>query len=184
MVRYYGLEGKDGFAHRYSFEGGHFTTVTRVVAATEGGTAKVIIAYSLEALSAKEAKMREPWKDNSDAKAKMVLMRLRVMETPNQLAAFGWNTIQRPVIPLEMDRDYFFPQYVPVRERCTAPEFCVTWVRKVSEFRELPKAEKADPPPLTTGLLFGTSEKELADPYNLATEWTGEDKIPDELEPG
>ena len=82
-----------------------------------------------------------------------------------------------------MDRDYFFPQYVPVRERCTEPEFCVTWVRKVSEFRELPTAVKADPPPLTTGLLFGTSEKELADPYNLS-EWTGEGRNPDETEQG
>ena len=84
-----------------------------------------------------------------------------------------------------MDRDHFFPQYVPVRERRTAPEFCVTWVRKVSEFRELPAAVKADPPPLTTGLLFGTSEKELADPYDLVPGWTGQgDKSPDEEEPG
>ena len=85
---YFGLEGKDGFAHRYSFDGGHFTTVTRV-------------------------------------------------------AAFGWNTIQRQVIPPDMDRDYFFPQYVPVRERCTEPEFCVTWVRKVSEFRNSRKGRSS-----------------------------------------
>ena len=30
----------------------------------------------------------EPWKA-SDVKTKMILLRLRVMETPNQLAAFG-----------------------------------------------------------------------------------------------
>ena len=43
-----------------------------------------------------------------------------------QIAAFGWNTIQRPLISPERDRDFFFPQYVPVRERCSVPEFCVT----------------------------------------------------------
>ena len=71
-----------------------------------------------------------------------------------------------------MDRDRFFPQNVPVRER------------KVQPFRQLPDAVKADPPPLTTALSFGTSEKELADPYNLAKSWIGEDKIPTGQEPG
>ena len=60
----FGLEGKNGFAHRYSFDGGQFTTVTRVVAATAEGTAKVIISYVLEALSTKESQMNEPWKSS------------------------------------------------------------------------------------------------------------------------
>ena len=102
--------------------------MTRVVAATEGGAAKVIISYALNALSPEEAKMSEPWKAG-DLKVKVVLMRLRVMEAPALLATFGWNTIQCALLPPDMDRDHFFPQYVPVRERCTAPEFCVTWVR-------------------------------------------------------
>ena len=108
----------------------------------------------------------------------MMLTRLRVKETPKQLAFFGWNIVQRELIPPEMDRDHFFPQSVPLRERCTTPEFRVTWVPKVKEFRKLPDAVKADPPPLTTGLLFATSDKELADPYNLATTCFGEDTIP------
>ena len=47
----------------------------------------------------------------------------------------------------------------------------------MSAFRELPEALKADPPPLSTGLLFGTSEKELIDPYGLSKQWIGEDRI-------
>ena len=54
----------------------------------------------------------------------------------------------------------------------------------MSAFRELPTAVKADPPPLTTGLLFGTSVKELADPYDLYPGWTGEGKGPEAEEPG
>ena len=132
-------------------------TVTRVVAATENGAAKAIVSYASDAMSPEEAKSAEPWK-KGDLKGKMILMRLRVKETPTQLALFGWNTVQRELIPLEMDRDRFFPQYVPVRERCDTPESCV------QSFRQLPEAVKADPPLLTTGLLFGTSEN----PYNLA----------------
>ena len=82
-----GLEGKNGFSHRYSFDGG------RVVAATAEGTPKVIVSYLLEALSSKESLMSEPWK-SSDAWEKMFFMKLRVMETPLQVAAFGWNAIQ------------------------------------------------------------------------------------------
>ena len=37
-----GLEGKDGLSHRYSFNGGQFTTVTRVVAATAERNPKVM----------------------------------------------------------------------------------------------------------------------------------------------
>ena len=122
-------------------------------------------------MSPEVGKLAEPWK-KGDLKGKMMLMRLRVSlkETPKQLALFGWNTVQRELIPPEMDRAHFFPQYVPVRERCTTPEFCVTWVPKVREFRKLPDAVKADPPPLTTGkgCCVATSEKELADPLNLA----------------
>ena len=43
---------------------------------------------------------------------------------------------------------------------------------------------KADPPPLTTGLLFGTSEKELADPYDLMPEWKQGGEGPDVTQPG
>ena len=110
--------------------------------------------------------MSEPWK-SSDAREKMFLMKLRVMETPLQVAAFGWNAVQRDVIPPDQDRDVYFPQYVPAREISSGAQFCVTWVRKVSSFREIPTAVRADPPPLSTGILFGTSIKELADPYDL-----------------
>ena len=66
--------------------------------------------------------MREPWK-SSEAREKMFLMKLRVFETPRQVAAFGRSTMQREVIPPDQDRDIYFPQYVPVRELCTQPEF-------------------------------------------------------------
>ena len=89
-----GLEGKDGFSHQYSFSRGQFTTVTRVVAAKADGKPKVIVSYLLEALSPKESRMDEPWK-SSDAREKMFLMKLRVLETPLQVAAFGWTTVQR-----------------------------------------------------------------------------------------
>ena len=102
-----------------------------MVAATADGKPKVLLSYLLEALTPKESRMREPWK-SSDAREKMFLMKLRVFETPRQVAAFGWSTMQREVIPPDQDRDTYFPQYVPVREVCTQPEFCVTWVRKVS----------------------------------------------------
>ena len=177
-----GLEGKDGFSFQYSFSRGQFTTVTRVVAATEDGKPNVIVSYLLEGLSTKETKMTEPWR-SSDARELMFLMKLRVMETPQQVAAFGWTTVQRDVIPPDQDRSHFFPQYVPVREVCTKPEFCVTWVRKVSAFREIPMAIRADPPPLSTVILFGTSTNELVDPYNLYPEWDGEKPSLEEREP-
>ena len=94
------------------FDGGQFTTVTRVVAVTAEGTPKVIISYLLEALSSKESQMSEPWK-SSDAREKMFLMKLRVMETP--LLSVG-NSVQREVIPPDQDREVYFPQYVPARE--------------------------------------------------------------------
>ena len=161
-----GLEGKSGFSNQYVDPKGHFTTMTRVVAATADGKPKVLLSYLLEALSPKETRMREPWK-SSDAREKMFLMKLHIFETPRQVAAFGWSTMQREVIPPDQDRDSFFPQYVPVREVCAQPEFCVTWVRKVSAFRVIPAA-------VSTGILFGTSTKELVDPYNLYPEWDGE----------
>ena len=49
----------------------------------------------------------------------------------------------------------------------------------MKSFRQLPDAVKADPPPLTTGLLFANSEKELTDPYQLSQEWFGEERIPE-----
>ena len=110
-------------------------------------------------------------------------MKLRVMETPLQVAAFGWNSVQREVIPPDQDRDIYFPQYVPAREVSAGRQFCVTWVRKVSSFREIPTAVRADPPPLSTGILFGTSSKELADPYNLYPEWDGERQSMEVREP-
>ena len=168
-----GLEGKKGVSNQYVDPKGQFTTVTRVVAATADGKPKVLLSYMLEALSSKEARMPEPWR-SSEAREKMFLMKLRVFETPRQVAAFGWATVQRELIPPDQDRDFYFPQYVPVRELCTQPEFCVTWVRKVREFREVPPAIRADPPPLSTGILFGTSMKELVDPYNLYPDWDGE----------
>ena len=170
---YIGLEGKKGFSNQYVDPKGQFTTVTRVVAATADGKPKVILSYLREALTSKEAQMSEPWK-SSDAREKMFLMKLRVLESPRQVAAFGWNTVQREVIPPDQDRDYYFPQYVPVREVVTQPEFCVTWVRKVSAFRDVPEVIRADPPPLSTGILFGRSTKELADPYDLHPGWDGE----------
>ena len=59
----------------------------------------------------------------------MVLVQLRVKETPKQLTLFGC----------------FFLQYFPVRERRTTPEFCVTWVPKVRAFGTIPDAAKAAP---------------------------------------
>ena len=59
--------------------------MTRVVAATEGGAAKAIVSYASDAMSPKEAKLAEPWK-KGDLKGKMMVMRLRVKETPTQLA--------------------------------------------------------------------------------------------------
>ena len=99
------------------------------------------------------------------------------------MTAFGWATAQRRLIPPDQDRDYYFPQYVPVRELCSQPEFCVTWVRKVQQFRVVPAAIRADPPPLSTGILFGTSMKELVDPYNLYPDWDGERPPLEEKEP-
>ena len=97
--------------------------------------------------------MNQPWK-SSEALEKMFLMKLRVMETPRDMTAFGWATAQRRLIPPDQDRDYYFPQYVPVRELCSQPEFCVTWVRKVQQFRVVPAAIRADPPPLIEMFLF------------------------------
>ena len=58
------------------------------------GAAKAIICYVTEVLSPEEAKMAEPWKRDTLA-SKMVLLRLRVMETPAQIATFGWNAVQQ-----------------------------------------------------------------------------------------
>ena len=111
-----GLEGKKGFSNQYVDPKGQFTTVTRVVSATADGKPKVLLSYMLEALSVKETRMNQPWK-SSEAREKMFLMKLRVMETPRDIAAFGWATVQRALIPPDQDRDYYFqPQYVPVRE--------------------------------------------------------------------
>ena len=52
----------------------------------------------------------------------------------------------------------------------------------MKSFRKLPDAVEADPPPLTTGLLFATSEKELTDPYQFTQEWYGADRIPESSE--
>ena len=54
----------DGLGIRavYQHKNGHFTTVTRVVAASPGGLPKVIISYALEALPKDKRMDPEPWK--------------------------------------------------------------------------------------------------------------------------
>ena len=141
------------------------------VAATEDGLPKVTASYASESRP-------ESWK-KGDLKSKMMLMRLRVKETPKQLALFGWNAVQYELIPAERDRDHFFPQYVPIREGVSSAKFCVTCVPNVKSFRQLPDAVKADPPRLTTGLLFEISEKEHTDPYQLSQEWFGSHRTPE-----
>ena len=66
-----GLEGKKGFSSQYVDPKGQFTTVTRVVSATADGKPKVLLSYMLEALSVKESRMNQPWKD-SEAREKNV----------------------------------------------------------------------------------------------------------------
>ena len=146
--------------------------MTRVVAATEDGLPKAIVSYASESMSPEEGEKSESWK-RGDLKSKMMLMRLRVKETPKQLASLDGTLSSVSLFLPERNRDYFFPQYVPVRERVSSAEFCVAWVPKAKSFRQLPDAVKADPPPLTTGLLFANSEKELTDPYQLS------DRIPE-----
>ena len=74
-----GLEGKDGFSYQYSFSKGQFTTVTRVVAATEDGKPKVIVSYLLEALSSKEFQ---------DERA-LEKQRCTGVDVPDEVACFG-----------------------------------------------------------------------------------------------
>ena len=118
---------QDGLGYRfaYALQQGGFSTVTRAVAATQDGLPKVIISYATNALPQAKGEVPEPWKDD-DVK---VLMRLRASVTPDQLKLFGWNSTKDP-LPAPHDPEQFFPQYVPMRQKCATPAFTVTWVRK------------------------------------------------------
>ena len=97
----------------------------------------------------------------------MRLSRLRASVTVEQLMLFGWNST-KDALPPAHDTDHHFPQYVPTRQKCPTPAFTVTWVRKVNSVRAVPFRIRADPPLLTTGLLWGPREPQLADPYQVA----------------
>ena len=67
---------------------------------------------------------------------------------------------------------------MPTRAKCATASFAVTWIRKVSTIRPVPSRIRADPPPLTTGLLWHTREHDLIDPYRVAPELFGSDAVP------
>ena len=165
----------------YQHKHGHFTTVTRVVAATPGGLPKVIISYAVEALPKIQESDPEPWKVET-VRNLMRLSRLRVGTSVDQLLMFGFNST-RDQVPVAPEENLYFPQYVPTRAKCTTPSFTVTWVRKVSTIRDVPSRIRADPPPLTTGLLWDTRERDLIDPYRVAAGLFGSDAIPDHNSP-
>ena len=114
----------------------------------------------------------------------MRLSRLRASVTAEQLKFFGWNSTKDDLPPAH-DPDQFFPQYVPTRQKCATSAFTVTWVRKVNSVRTVPSRIRADPPPppLTTGLLWGTHEQRLADPYQVSAGLFGADAIPSHHDP-
>ena len=82
----------DGLGIRavYQHKHGHFTTVTRVVAASPGGLPKVVISYALEALPKDQRMDAEPWK----AEELRNLMRLRVGVKATQLVTFGFSSVK------------------------------------------------------------------------------------------
>ena len=151
---------------------GCFTTIARVVAATADGLLKVVISYAANAPSMEQGELVDQWKDD---KVKMVmrLSRLRVQSTPEDLKLLGWNSLKEP-LPPECDPDHYFPQYVPTRHKCASPAFTVTWVRKVNSVRDVPSHIRADPPPLTTGLMWATTAQALANPCSVCAcdAWT------------
>ena len=75
----------------YQHKHGHFTTVTRVVAATPGGLPKVIISNAVEALPKIQEPDPEPWKVET-VRNLMRLSRLRVGTSVDQLLMFGFSS--------------------------------------------------------------------------------------------
>ena len=73
----------------YQHKRGHFTLVTRVVAASPGGLPKVIICYAQEALTKEQRQEPEPWKIE-ELRNFMRLSRLRVGLRAEQLLMFGF----------------------------------------------------------------------------------------------
>ena len=140
-----------GYRMVYPNVEGRFTTVTRVVAATHDGLPKVIISYAVNAMEKEKGQVPEPWKEE-EVRSLMRLSRLRVGMKAAQLLMFGWNST-KDSLPTAPDENLFFPQYVPTRAKCPTPSFTVTWVRKVTTIRAVQSRIRADPPPLTTGLL-------------------------------
>ena len=128
----------------YQHKHGHFTMVTRVVAANPGGFPKVIICYAQEALTKEQRQEPEPWKIE-EIRNFMRLSRLRVGLKPEQLLMFGFANPEDD-IPAVPDADLYFPQYVPTRAKATTPSFTVVWVRKVTKLRSVPSRIRADPP--------------------------------------
>ena len=86
-------------------------------------------------------------------------------------------------LPEAPEENSYFPQYVPTRHKCSTPSFTVTWVKKVTALRPVPSRLWADPPPLSTGLLWNAREHDLIDPYRVAPELFGTDAIPDHNSP-
>ena len=173
----------DGLGIRavYQHKHGHFTTVTRVVAASPGGLPKVIISYALEALPKDQKMDPEPWKAE-ELRNLMRLSRLRVGVKATQLVTFGFSSVKDD-IPEAPEENSYFPQYVPTRAKCSTPSFTVTWVKKVTSLRVVPSRIWADPPPLSTGLLWHSREHDLIDPYRVAAGLFGSDAIPDHTSP-
>ena len=135
-----------GFRAVYQHKHGHFTTVTRVVAASPGGLPKVIISYALEALPKEKRMDPEPWKAE-ELRNLMRLSRLRVGVLARQLVTFGFSSAKDD-LPEAPEENSYFPQYVPTRGKCATPSFTVTWVKKVTALRPVPSRIWADPPPL------------------------------------
>ena len=174
----------DGLGWRvvYPITQGRFTTVTRVVAATRDGLPKVIISYAVNAMSKEKGQVPEPWKDDEVKVLMRLSSRLRASVTTEQLLMFGWNSTLDQLPPAH-DTENYFPQYVPTRQKVPTPAFTMTWVRKVNSVRAVPSRIRANPPPLSTGLLWGTREQQLADPYQVAATLFGSDAIPSYKDP-
>ena len=123
----------------------------------------------------------EPWKAE-ELRNLMRLSRLRVGIKASQLVMFGFSSVKDD-IPEAPDENSYFPQYVPTRAKCATPSFTVTWVRRVTTIRPVPSRIWADPPPLSTGLLWNAREHDLIDPYRVAAGLFGSDAIPDHTSP-
>ena len=132
-------------------------------------------------MTKEKGQVPEPWK-NDEVKNLMRLSRLRAGMTAEQLMMFGWNS-PKHALPKTPSTDEYFPRYVPTRQKCSTPAFTMTWVRKVDSARAVPSRTRADPPPLSTGLLWGTREQDLADPYQVASSLFGSDAIPSYKDP-